>query len=137
MKLLSEEQRAKAIEALARAPDEILLSAMVDFRRFRHLEEGTRANFNEVADQLTERRQANEPVDVERRGTCGCAVQEVKARTNVSPGTSSIGKIGGVTRDTLIAYLAKNQQPPAKYAEHMKLLWARGEIKFDGTEYYL
>jgi hypothetical protein len=28
-------------------------------------------------------------------------------------------------------------QPGAKFEEHAKLLWSRGEIRFDGKEWYL
>lgn len=58
-------------------------------------------------------------------------------RPNVSPGEPSIGKIGTSTKDQIMEFLSKGQQMGPKYAEHMKLLWKRGEIKFDGQEYYL
>ncbi len=57
-------------------------------------------------------------------------------RENVSPGEPSIGKIGKETVDTLVSLISNNQQPASKWAEHMKLLWKRGLVKFDG-EYYL
>lgn len=146
MNFLTEDQRTKAIESLKRAPDEVLLSAMVDFRRFRHIEEGTRANFNQVVDELTERRTHNEPVAEDHRGS-GINVQPVEEikleRINVSPGTPSITKIGSNTKEYIINELKISGAPRTlehfgmKYKEHLKLLWARGEIKFDGTEYYL
>ena len=58
-------------------------------------------------------------------------------KQNVSPGLSTIGKIGTATKEYIFEALKKDIQPEAKYAEHMKLLWARGEIKFDGLQYYL
>ena len=142
MKFLTDEQRAKAIASLTRAPDEVILSAMVEFRRWRHMEEGTLANFNEVAGELAERRTHTAPVSEERRGTCGCAVQEVKLqeidRPNVDPGKPAIGKIGAPAKALILEELSTGTiQPHAKYAEHLKLLWARGEVKFDGQEYYL
>ena len=137
MKLLTDEQRAKAVAALARAPDEILLSAMVDFRRWRHMEEGTKANFEEVADELTERRTHTVPVSEECRGTYGCVVQEVD-RPNVDPGKPTITKIGAPAKALILEELRTGTiQPHAKYAEHLKLLWARGEVKFDGQRWYL
>ena len=58
-------------------------------------------------------------------------------RPNFNPGAPTIGKIGTATKETIFAYFKAGQQPPPKYAEHMKLLWARGEVKYDGTEFYL
>ena len=65
--------------------------------------------------------------------------EEVAAepRKNVPPGLPTIGKIGTATKEYIFEALKKDIQPEAKYAEHMKLLWARGEIKFDGLQYYL
>ena len=59
------------------------------------------------------------------------------ARKNISPGEPTITKIGMNTEGALFGVLRAGGQPEAKYAEHMKLLWKRGEIKFDGKEYYL
>ena len=58
-------------------------------------------------------------------------------RENIDPGAPSIGKIGSGTKEQLLGMLAEGYQPPAKWAEHMKLLWSRGEIKYDGTYYYV
>ena len=55
-------------------------------------------------------------------------------RPNVSPGEPSIGKIGKETARTLLDSLPT--QPAAKWSEHMKLLWKRGEVKYDGKEYW-
>ena len=60
------------------------------------------------------------------------------ARPNVNPGTSAITKIGSSTLEVILGALKEGQQMPLpKYEEHMKLLWARGKVKFDGKEYYL
>lgn len=67
------------------------------------------------------------------------AVPEAKvaARANVSPGEPTITKIGKDTKAALLADIAHDgSQPVAKWAEHMKLLWKRGEVKFDGEDYY-
>ncbi len=65
-------------------------------------------------------------------------------RPNVSPGEPSIGKIGGSTKDYLLNELKAGSRAVEykdfhKFKEHLKLLWKRGEIKFDDTtkEYYL
>lgn len=59
------------------------------------------------------------------------------ANANVSPGEPSITKIGGNTKAEILNWLATGVPIPRKYDEHMKLLWKRGEIKFDGEEFYL
>ncbi len=63
-------------------------------------------------------------------------------RPNNSPGNPSIVKIGSETKASLLATLAEGKQPNlAKFSEHLKLLWQRGEVKFDDRagkmEYYL
>jgi hypothetical protein len=62
-------------------------------------------------------------------------------RENISPGEPGIGKIGAATKDHILAELKLEDRLAAhfgtKYFEHLKLLWVRGEIKFDGTVYYL
>lgn len=139
MNFLSNEQRAKALVLLAKAPDEIILSAMVDLRKYRHIEQGTQNNFNEVIDELTERRTHDEPVAVEQRGQAIAVneVEEIVIRDNVSPGVPLIGKIGTNTKDEVLKLLGQGVQPAKKFTEHLKLLWSRGEVKFDGKEYYL
>lgn len=58
-------------------------------------------------------------------------------RPNVSPGESGIGKIGSKTKSTLLLTVKDGRPIPPAWAEHMKLLWSRGEVKYDGKEYYL
>lgn len=63
-------------------------------------------------------------------------------RPNGSPGNPSIVKIGSETKASLLATLAEGKQPNlTKFSEHLKLLWQRGEVKFDDRlgkmEYYL
>lgn len=58
-------------------------------------------------------------------------------RMNVNPGTPAIGKIGSGTKEQLLGMLSEGHQPQQKWSEHMKLLWSRGEVKFDGSEFYL
>ena len=59
------------------------------------------------------------------------------ARKNISPGTSSITKIGSGAKETIIHALNTGTPLGDRYTEHLKLLWARGEIKFDGDEFYV
>lgn len=60
---------------------------------------------------------------------------------NVSPGTPSITKIGTNAKGEIMAALKVGPRKLAeigpKYAEHMKLLWSRGEVKYDGERYYV
>ena len=62
---------------------------------------------------------------------------EAVVRTNENPGPSAIGKIGTNTTEQLLGMLKDGHQPPEKWSEHMKLLWSRNIVKFDGKEYYL
>ena len=58
-------------------------------------------------------------------------------RKNISPGIPSIGKIGENAKAFILESLGAGAQPPDKYLEHMKLLWSRHIIKFDGDEFYI
>ena len=58
-------------------------------------------------------------------------------RANISPGEPSITKIGVNTEGALFGVLRAGGQPEAKFAEHMKLLWKRGKVKFDGEQFYV
>lgn len=82
--------------------------------------------------ELGERRVLDEPVAVEKRGTA-----IVEGRKNVSPGAPSIGKIGENAKAFILESLEAGAQPPDKYLEHMKLLWSRHIIKYDGDEFYI
>jgi len=59
------------------------------------------------------------------------------ARKNISPGLSIIGKLGEKTKVIILDCLQKQVQPDEKYKEHLKLLWARGEVKWDGEVWYV
>ena len=59
------------------------------------------------------------------------------ARKNVSPGEPSITKIGSGAKETIIHALNTGTPLGDRYTEHLKLLWKRGKVKFDGKEYYL
>ena len=59
-------------------------------------------------------------------------------RRNTDPGPPSITKIGSGTKEALLADLKAGRQPDhAKFSEHLKLLWSRHEIKFDGELFYV
>ena len=70
------------------------------------------------------------------------AAEDLPPRKNVSPGEPSITKIGEKARAYLLNELKAGPRTTEyadfhKYDEHLKLLWKRGEVKFDGKEYYL
>jgi ApbE superfamily uncharacterized protein (UPF0280 family) len=60
---------------------------------------------------------------------------------NVSPGAASITKIGANAKGEIMAALKVGprtlREIGSKYTEHLKLLWARQEVKYDGERYYL
>lgn len=62
---------------------------------------------------------------------------EIPPRKNVSPGSPAITKIGSSTLEIVLGMLQDGNQPPEKYSEHLKLLWSRGKVKFDGSDFYL
>lgn len=122
MNLLHPEDRAYILEQLKLAPDSVLADAMLAF--------------NAIRDKVVIVRKM-----VERPSTPVEEANPVPAETvqkpNVSPGRPSIVKIGAETKATLLKELANGRQPPAKFSEHLKLLWERGEVKFDGKEYWV
>lgn len=68
-------------------------------------------------------------------------VEATKPRQNVSPGASTISRISTRARNELLDAVGKGVELTPKqkevFGEHLKLLWSRGEVKFDGTVYYL
>ena len=121
MPLLSEQDRQYVLEQLRAAPDSVLADAMLAF--------------NEIRDKVVMVRKMSEqaiaPVEPNPMP------EEVSQRKNVPPGLPTISKIGSATKEELLKMLCQGIQPSTKYAEHLKLLWARNEVKFDGKEYYL
>ena len=121
MALLTEADRTYVLEQLRLAPDSVLADAMLAFNRIRDnvvIVRNMALNGTPVLKPKSE-------------------LPEPRERANVSPGVSLISKIGGPTRATILEELVDGIQPGPKFSEHMKLLWSRGEVKFDGEEYYL
>ena len=58
-------------------------------------------------------------------------------RANVSPGTPGITRMGKDTAMELSNLVSKGLQPAARFAEHLKLMWQRNEVKYDGQDYYV
>lgn len=161
MKFLTQEQRDKAIERLKKAPDEVILSAMVEMRRIEHFEQGVLANITALVEPLKQVPPAvvvptPEPFpfpgtvtqsDVDTSKTPPGSIIPVdknQKRLNKSPGAATTTKIGVKNVDLIIEYLSKNDLDCKKLAKtgpcneaNLKLLWSRGKIKFDGSYYYL
>lgn len=122
MSLLTPQDRAYILEQLTLAPDSVLADAMLAF--------------NAIRDKIVEVRMlagatGAKPVAAEPVNTAP------ESRPNVTPGPSTISKIGAETKTSILLALSHSAQPSARYAEHLKLLWSRGEVKFDGKEYWL
>lgn len=67
------------------------------------------------------------------------AAEDIPQRKNISPGEPSITRLvmtGGPVVE-IFDHLKRGEQPPEKYAEQMKLLWKRGEVRFDGEKFYV
>jgi len=58
-------------------------------------------------------------------------------RNDIFPGKPTITKIGSTTREEIHNCLKDDIPIALKYIEHMKLLWARGKVKWDGERYYV
>lgn len=121
MALLTESDRAYIIEQMKLAPDSVLADAMLALNSLRDKIIDVRTLVLNAAPVLKPKPDEPEPCE----------------RPNVDPGVSVISKIGGPAKALILEELAEGIQPGPKFSEHMKLLWARGEVKFDGKEYYL
>ena len=58
------------------------------------------------------------------------------ARPNINPGESKMKRLSGQAYNFVMVQLGLGKQPKG-YAEHLKLLWKRGEVKFDGSNWYI
>lgn len=126
-RLITDNDREFILNALAGASDEVLVRAYQDWDAQRTAALQVRAS---VGSKISSPQTNTEPQT---------SSEDVAPapRPNVSPGASSISKIGGATKDELFGMLARGTQPPAKYSEHLKLLWSRGEVNFDGKDWYV
>lgn len=135
--LLSTSEREALLRALVDAPDDVLIDAV---QQRKNWIKSIKSSFDEVRGfvgmKVTEAGKPP-PASAGSVPVVKSAPQEVASRKDVSPGTPAIGKIGSTTKDTLLDLLKQGIQPNSKWSEHLKLLWLRHEIKFDGKEYYL
>ncbi len=138
MQILSTIEREALLKTLSNAPDEVLLDAVYRVKE-RHL--NIQKDMKEVnsfvglriVEAPAPRFAASAPPPPVNSVS---PASEAAPRKDVSPGPSSIGKIGTKTKEALFEVLKDGTQPSDKWSEHLKLLWQRHEIKFDG-EYYL
>lgn len=138
MNILSEPEREALLKSLTDAPDEVLIDAV---RQRKDWMKSIKSSFDEVRSfvgmKVTEGGKPPPPVIVHVKVAEDGSVR-VPDRTNKSPGASAIGKIGTKTKEELIAVLKAGRQPNHdKFGDHLKLLWQRGEVKFDGKEFFL
>lgn len=119
MSLLTHADREYILSQLKLAPDHILADAMMAF--------------NAVRDKIVAVRKMVEidttPVNP--------APEVVAERPNVDPGKPNVIRIGGSNRSMLLDRISNGSQPPVEFTEHCKLLWSRGEIRFDGESWYV
>ncbi len=141
MNLLSTTEREALLKTLSSAPDEVLLDAVYRVKE-RHL--NIQKDMKEVnsfvglriTEAPTPRFAASAPPPPVNSVPPASEAAPNK-RKDISPGPSSIGKIGTKTKEALFEGLKDGTQPSDKWSEHLKLLWQRHEVKFDGKEYYL
>lgn len=133
MQLLNDADRAFILAQLQLAPDEILADAMLAFNATRDKIVKVRALVPSVAPVLKE----ESPVPTEGLDADVGAGMEVKvSRVNISPGAPVTSKVLVPTKNTILFRLNEGIQPGEKYLEAAKLMWSRGEIKFDGKDFY-
>lgn len=123
----SDRDRSFILKQLTAAPDSVLADAMLEY--------------NLIRDKIVAvRKLAGAEVSPETGYTpspeTGDTPVEGDDRPNVNPGEPGIGKIGGKTKDQIIEWL-KEGKKVVGYDEHLKLLWHRDVVKFDGKEWYL
>jgi hypothetical protein len=119
-RLITDNDRAYILEQLATATDDVLVDAFLKLQSTREKAVTARALIGKTDYSAPSVAEPVLPVE----------------RQNVNPGIPGIGKIGSATKDELLKQLAAGKQPAAKFVEHMKLLWERGEVKFDGKEWW-
>ncbi len=129
MQLLTPTDRAFVLKQLELAPDEILADAMLAFNAVRDKIVKVRTLAKPVTPVPTEELSA--PVKVE------VSVESDVGRANVSPGVPVTSKVLISTKNTILCRINEGIQPGEKYLEAAKLMWSRGEIKFDGKDFYL
>lgn len=135
MEVLKQEDRETLLKFLAdNASDQALVTAALDVKAER---ENLRNQFQSVANYLG-RKPAAKPVETSSPVPT-IATQPVASEVPSPPG-EACSKIGSNTRATLLARCAKPTKPEdigRAFFPHLKLLWQRKELVWNGSEYYV
>lgn len=131
MALLNDGDRAFILAQLTLAPDEILADAMLAF--------------NAVRDKIIKVRAlsaaAAETKEEPEVSYAAVTTEDVKhvlvSRPNVTPSGPIAKRLHVHTKNTILNRLEDGVQPNEQLLPQAKLLWSRGEIKYDGEKFYL
>ena len=133
MALLTDVDRAFILAQLKLAPDEILADAMLTFNTVRDKIVKVRALSAAAAAAATK-----EELEV---SYVAMTTEDVKhlpvSRPNVTPSGPIAKRLHVHTKNTILNRLTDGIQPNEQLLPQAKLLWARGEIKYDGEKFYL
>lgn len=139
MSILSDRDREFILKQLRTAPDSVLADAMLEFNLIRDKIVAVRKLTKEPQEVISSEMTVTEPapnIEINPLGTVHAS--QSKLRPNVDPGKPEITKIGSKTKDQIIQWLKDGTDIRADlYGEHLKLLWSRGEVKFDGARWYV
>lgn len=125
-------KRAALLASLANAPDEILLDAV---RQYMDWQNGIHRQFKDVSGFIG-MKEIEAPKPTLTPPKAEVQVPSQTERPNVDPGPPTITKMGVKTREQILANVAAANKVRHWFNEHLRLLWAQGEVKFDGKEYY-
>lgn len=136
---LTDRQRDVLLNELKEtAPDVIIVSAVRQSRFYHeHVKELEQVPYGRELYKVPSRAETTPEPGLGQKVDFVNVTASEPVRANVDPGKPSIGKIGSTTKEELLRTLQQEKIPHAKYSEHLKLLWSRGEIKFDGERYYV
>lgn len=130
MALLADNDRAFILAQLTLAPDEILADAMLAF--------------NAVRDKIIKVRALSAAAGTKEEPEVpyvSMTTEDVKhvlvSRPNVPPSGPVAKRLYMHTKNTILNRLEDGVQPNEQLLPQAKLLWSRGEIKYDGEKFYL
>lgn len=136
MQILKNDERDALLKVLQTAPDEVLLDAVRQTKDHRlHIQN----TLKEVQGYCGLKAIELPKPQLDAKSVEAKAVLDATptARKNINPGRPAIGKIGTKTTNELLDMLSKRVQPAEKWTEHMKLLWSRDIVKWDGSQWYV
>lgn len=116
------------------APDDILIRAVEQVKEYR---ENVRTDYSSLRKYLGT--PASEPVSSPTKVATPLTTVVSELQEADPPGTP-VQRISTKVRSMLLAALKQPHAPSSlgnKFSGHLKLLWTRGEIKWNGKEYYI